>query len=1284
MPAFMDSNSDKENPQTFSYRYEILQDLGEGGIGKVYKAYDRWIRKDIALKVLTTDVENPTFVESFKKEFLLLSQLKHAGVVEVLDFGFSEKSEHPVWAGVKSSPNHKVPYFTMEFVEGKRLSENFVNFSDPLQAPGEFDKLHHLIWQISDILEFLHLRRIVHCDLKPDNLKVTDQIFRPKILDFGLSEKIGSKRGKETKGTLPYMAPEMFKEEPLDGRTDLYSLGIILYELVTSRLPFPYDDPVKIVSAHLEQKPIPPSELNALLPPSLNELIMRLLEKSPADRPCNATQVKEMIETGLKRDFRKPPGLDFPQKNSLLAHLYSGPLVGREDELNQLEDHLKMAISSQGVCVYLSGELGVGKTFLLQNLKTKCQVQGIIFVDSNCLENHTSAYQPLIEILHKLEPYVKNQCPDLIFQSLRDVFKISSQNSSPSLEAQALLHRKICQLLVEISRALPLVIVIENLQWSDLSTLKFLEYFQAQKDKGKIFMCCSLREEKLKENASLQTLIDHGLTGGDVRYLKIERFDLSRTQNLILSKLTQQKFPSEFFAFAHQRTSGNPFFILEVLKYLLENKVVFIKDSIWTTDLERLKELGVPDSIEAVLLKNLKRYDEVTLDFLNVAAVIGKRFSLRLVKELNPLEEKKLTEILTSLTNDQLLLKKEESAGERVYYEFANQSLQSLLYQRVDKDKRIFWHQKVGELLEKQSLKEEEELVFEIAYHYLEARELDKAYQYALLSAEKMEQRFANPEVLRYLESAINVASEFSDRGKSIEKRVTALMKRADFCKKVGELNQAERDYQAILKLIKNSSDLKILAETYNDLGEIYRLKHDYKKGILCLKKAMEIHQKLDSPVELANTLSYMGLLYRIDSQYENALTFFQKALKIDQRLGNKSYEASTLNNMGLVYWSQHQYSQALKYFTDSLSLYRDVDNKEWKARTLNNIGATHFHLGDYKQAINYYLESLELNERIKNNKEITFNLENLGDAYRKIGDYNKALNCCQRGLELALEIDYTERAGRIFEELGVTYFELGRYQEAYEHFDRANTLAEKLQDKELQVSVLINLSKFFTLLNVDQKAMHLLEEATEVIDAINDEKSLISVYKIESWLKKKERKFEEASKLLDEAFALATKLNVGEEVFSLTLEYAELYLDCGETEKSREFVNRARNSGLDRYVLLQPAFYLISGRIESTSGNLQRAQKEFETGLKIAQKLNNLEILWRIHHQLGKLFLSSHDVERAYQELENAGRVLKRLTENIKDEELKQSYLRNQEKGELLSDLKQVAKELIGETKIT
>jgi serine/threonine protein kinase/tetratricopeptide (TPR) repeat protein len=1261
----------------FSNRYKIIKDLGEGGIGRVYKAYDLWSKKEIALKILTLKKEKGHVLENFKSEFLLLTQLRHPGVVEVFDFGYAKRPGDLVHF---DHLHGEVPYFTMEFVEGKTLYQSFDLSSSKDSIWLESEKLYHFIWQICDILEYLHLRGIVHCDLKPDNLKVTNRIFNLKLLDFGLSEQIGTRRKKTAKGTLPYMAPEMFLDASLDERTDLYSLGVILYELVTSKLPFFSDDPMKIVSGHLEQMPAPPKDSNPRVAESLNQLILKLLEKSPSQRLQSASEVKKFAERHLIKNS------EIAERKTFLSHLYSGELVAREKEEAQVGQLLKEAVSLGGRVALLAGEQGAGKSFFLRDLRIRSQLEGILYVDSDCLENQTKAYQPLIEILHKMKPYWENCDPSFkekFSQSLKLIFEKPQDQITPFHEQQSLIHQKIIESLTQFSQIFPMVLVVDNLQWADFQTMRFLSDLGKNIEKSKIFLACAFRPEETREETPLKELVDGWTEARWCKYIKLDRFDSQKTLMFIRSKLKRERFPEDFFLYMHQITSGNPFFLTEVLKYLLERQIVFLKDCIWEVDSEKLEQTSLPDSIEAVLLKNLDRYDQKILDFLNVVSVIGKKFDSQLIEKLNLFTERDLSKILFILGKDQVFIEKEGPVRGRLYYEFANQSLQSLLYQRFDNEKKIKLHRRIAELLEESGLDDDEETVFEIGHHYLKSGQSEKAYQYSLLSAEKMAQRFANQEVLEYLGVAIETTSKFNDKEDGGRKKLEALMRRADFHKQIGELNQALKDYKTILRLSKNSSNLKMIAEAYNDLGDTYRLKHDYTKGLASLKKALEIRQKLNDPLEVAHTLNNMGLLYWIDSQYQEALISDEKALSIYTKLEDKFHAASTLNNIGLIYWTQSQYEKAMKFFENSLKIKKELGDKAEMARSLNNIGATYFYLGKYDEAVKCYLESFELNEQIKDKKEIALNLENLGDVYQKMGDFENALKYNERGLALAQDIALPKRVGYILENMGEIQFHLGNYKKAYEYFNRAIKTAKDIEDKELQILVSVNLSKFFTVLNDDQRAEQLLEEATKIINLINDDRSLIKVYQIKSSLRKKEKKFQEALTLLDQAMALAEKSRAQEELLSLSLDYSKLYLDWGNTEKTKEFLRKASNSGLSGYALFQPEFYLISGKAEWMSGNLSLAKKNFETALQLAEKLQNPELMWRIHHQLGKIFLSSHNIERAYHELENAGRILKRLSENIKDEELKQNYLRHEEKKELFSDIKAVAKDLIGETQI-
>ena len=1273
----------------FSARYRIIKDLGEGGIGKVYKAYDLWNRKEIALKILTTGKENPLLWESFNNEFLLLTQLQHPGVVEVFDFGYINRSG---WGKPPDEIAHLVPiqsevsYFTMEFVEGNTLhqnlglssSKNTSTLKDSILPQPE--KLYHFIWQICDILEYLHLRGIVHCDLKPDNICVTDRIFNIKLLDFGLFEEIGAKSKKTTKGTLPYMAPEMFSGEPIDERTDLYSLGVILYELVTSKLPFFSDDPMKIVSAHLEQTPIRPKDLNPHLDESLDRLILNLLEKSPSQRPQNASEVKEFATAHLKGNS------EIAERKTFLSHLYSGGLVARDTEDAWVAQLLKETASSGGRAVLLAGEQGVGKSFFLRNVRIKSQLQGILYVDSNCLEDQTKAYQPLIEILRKIKPYLEDHdhCADLVKEKFNQALGsiLQKPQGRAVSQKQFSTHQKIIESLTQISQIFPLVLVIDNLQWADLQTLRFLSQLGQNIEESKILLAYAFRPEEIKKKTLLKELIDGWRKMRWCKYIKLDRFDYQKTKIFIRSKLKRERFPEGFFSYMRQNTSGNPFFLTEVLKYLLEKGIIFLKDCGWEVDSGRLGQTAVPESMEAVLLKNLERYDPHTFDFLTTVAVMGKKFDSQLIKELNLSGEKKLSKILFILAKDQVFIKRESPLVGKLYYEFVNQSLQSLLYQRFDEKKKVELHGRIAKLLEERGFEEDEETVFEIGRHYLKSHHHEKAYRYALLSAERMAQRFANQEVLEYLGAAIETTSKFRDKEEGARKKVEALMRRADFHKQIGEVNQALKDYKTILRLTKYSPHLKMIAEAYNDLGDTYRLKHDYKKGLSCLKKALEIRQKLGDPLKMANTLHNMGIVYWIDSQYQQALISFEKALNIYREVGHKTYIASTLNNMGLIFRAQLRYAQAMKYFQESLHITKELGNKEETARCLNNMGATYFDLGKYDEAVKCYLESLKLNTTMKNKKEIVYNLVNLGEVYQKTGDFANALKYSQKGLELAANIDFTQAEGHILKNLGAINFELGHYQKVYEHFDQAKTVAENIHDKELLVLVLINSSKLFMTFNHLQRVEELLDEATKIINIINDDRSLIGVYQIKSWLKNKEKKFEESIKLLNRAIELAKETGSQEELFSLNLDFCEVFLSLKEKDKAKEYLNSASCFMRDesaRHILLEPKFYMTSGKAEWLSGNLNQAQRNFQVALHKAEKLNKLELLWQIHHLLGKLSFSRHDFEKAYNELQKAGKIVKALSENIKEEELKRNYLKDQRKKELLSDLKNAAKVMVG-----
>ena len=493
------SAADAEVPTSFAGgRYRVKKFLGEGGKKKVSLTHDDVLDRDVAFALIKTDGLDEAARTRISREAQAMGRLgSHPHIVTVFDLGDHQDQ----------------PYMVTELMEGgdvEGLIENAPDHRIPLEQAVEIAK------EVCRGLEFAHSRGIVHRDLKPGNVLLTED-GTAKIGDFGLA--VAADRSRLTQegmmvGTVSYMPPEQAMGGEVTAQADLYSLGAMLYEMVTGRPPFLGDDSVAIIGQHINTPPVAPTWHNADCPKSLEALILRLLAKDPSERPDSASGVLTGLEgVGLSEDVGADSHTPDAEAHSLDS-LAGGVFVGRQREMAQLKACLEEALSGRGQMVALVGEPGIGKTRTAQELRTYAGLRGAQVLWGRCYdEQGVPPYWPWVQAIRS---YVREREPEELRSEMgagaADIAEVVSEvrerlpglQPPPALDspeqARFRLFDSITAFLKTASHKKPLVLVLDDLHWADTPSLLLLQFLARELSGSRLLLTGTYRDVELNPN----------------------------------------------------------------------------------------------------------------------------------------------------------------------------------------------------------------------------------------------------------------------------------------------------------------------------------------------------------------------------------------------------------------------------------------------------------------------------------------------------------------------------------------------------------------------------------------------------------------------------------------------------------------------------------------------------------------------------------------------------------------------------------------------------------------
>jgi hypothetical protein len=600
------------SPEAFaSGRYTVKRFLGEGGKKRVYLAHDTLLDRDVAFALIKTEGLDDAARERVSREAQAMGRLgSHSHIVTVFDLG----------------EEHSQPYMVTELMGGGDV-EGVVEKAPEHKLP--LERALQIADEVCQGLEFAHSKGIVHRDLKPGNVWLTADGIA-KIGDFGLAVSLDRSRLTQAGmmvGTVSYMPPEQATGGNVTPRSDLYSLGAMLYELVTGRSPFIGDDNVAIIGQHLNVAPISPSWHRPDCPPGLEALILRLLEKDPAKRPASAAEVRGALGS-VAQSVRYPvspallpqaekgadDGVSSPADSSLSNAsdnpLYRRVFVGREAELRQVQTAFDKALSGQGGLVMVVGEPGIGKTALIEQLATYATLRGGTILTGHCYEEGSLSL-PYLAFVEALRSYATSRPPEALRQELGraagDVARIVSEvrerlaieprpPADPEEDRWRLLQA-VGEFLRDASKVQPLVVVLEDLHWADQGTLDLLVHLARNLGGVRLLLIGTYRDVEVDRAHPLSGVLAELRRGANVGRLLLRGLTADEVQRM-MSQLSGQEVPWRLAEAVHRQTEGNPLFIQEVLRYLVEESLIRREEGRWRRASEETPlELGIPEGL---------------------------------------------------------------------------------------------------------------------------------------------------------------------------------------------------------------------------------------------------------------------------------------------------------------------------------------------------------------------------------------------------------------------------------------------------------------------------------------------------------------------------------------------------------------------------------------------------------------------------------------------------------------------------------------------------------------
>jgi tetratricopeptide (TPR) repeat protein/predicted Ser/Thr protein kinase len=1024
-------------PGKIILHYRIVEKIGQGGMGVVYKAEDQKLGRLVAIKALpATATSNETARMRLVREARSASALNHPNIVTIHSIDDAED----------------FTFVVMEYIAGETLG------AAVKREKLTFPRLLEIALQICDAVGAAHAIGLIHRDIKPQNILINSD-GRVKVLDFGLAKPFRPAEGLQSgmatlstdltaagtiAGTVAYMSPEQTRAEILDPRSDVFSLGCVLYEAATGRQPFHAPSTLALMHEIAVAEPPRPSGVRRDVPRAFDAIIERAMKKDREQRYATAGQMAESLRGLLSTDYA-----------SNGSEGEGDVFVGRQPELKRLSEHLRQAVDGAGKVVFLTGEPGIGKTALADEFArlARRQYPALTIARGRCVEQYGTgeAYLPFLDALSELLdgpersriiPLLRLHAPTWCLQ-LPSVF--GSSGTIEQLQRDTIgatkerMVREMSDALGVIAAASPIVLLLEDLHWADSSTVDLLRHVFQRIGGQRLLVLATLRPEDLElTNHPLRKYKLEMQAHKECDEVALRPLQLEHIAGFLDARFAPNDFPRELPELIARKTEGHPLFATALAQFLAERGDIVSADGRWVLarPLSSM-DLEAPESVRSMIRKKIEALAADDRRILQYASVEGEEFHSTVLAALLEKDELELEERLAELARAHRMI---ESHGEEelpdqslaTKYRFSHALYQNLLYDDLVSKRRILLHRMAGDRLVQHYRAEAPRIATKLAMHFERGRDFERAIDYLIHASGNATLLYASAEADRHCTHALGLVDKLPPEKRGA--RLTNLYEKRGSARFAQSLfDDAVSDYTRMLELARDNNASQLESSALNGLSRTLFFSHRLEEMApraeealgaaaragsrelrldamtiislrrMCYGELSEGRAMLDEMVTVASSIGYKpGLAHGLG--WGGAARFFQTEYAAAEELLVKALDlASELRDgflllichfmLGLVRGNLGRMTEALANLNEGIRIAGRNGDQFWFPRLPNCIGWIHRELQDFEKAMEYDREGLEIGRRHNVLEAQANSLINIGIGQTQAGPSAKTLD---------------------------------------------------------------------------------------------------------------------------------------------------------------------------------------------------------------------------------------------------------------------------------------------------